>query len=298
MRSFRVPGYTATLVFHIPRMSPVRPRLMTLTNTVLVLLLGSLALYAGALGWLWLRQEKLLFAPTVLRADQVLAMAPDVHEVAIDVPGARLSALHLRLPHPKGVVFFLHGNGGSLSNWFVNPEYYRRVNFDLFMIDYRGYGKSTGQIGSEAELRADVRAAWASIAAQYADSKVVIYGRSLGSGLAAGLAAEMSTRRAPALTVLVSPYTSMVALAGEHYPWVPQALMRYPMRTDALIGAIRGPVLLIHGERDPLIAPRHSEALKALAAQATLLRVPGAAHNDLQEFDVYLGAFARALQAL
>lgn len=275
-----------------------RPRLMTLATTALLLALAGLALYAGALAWLWMRQEKLLFAPTVLPADQPLAQAGDIHEVAIDVPGARLSALHLRLPQPKGVVFFLHGNAGSLATWFVNPEYYRRVNFDLFMVDYRGYGKSTGRIESEAQLRADVRAAWETVAAQYAGRKVVIYGRSLGSGLAAGLAADLSASRAPDLTVLVSPYRSMAALAAEHYAWVPQALLRYPMRTDSLIGRIRSPLLLIHGERDPLIAPSHSEALKALAPQATVLRVPGAAHNDLQEFDVYLGSFARALLAL
>ncbi len=275
-----------------------RPRLMTLATTALLLALAGLALYAGALAWLWMRQEKLLFAPTVLPADQPLALAGDIHEVAIDVPGARLSALHLRLPQPKGVVFFLHGNAGSLATWFVNPEYYRRVNFDLFMVDYRGYGKSTGRIESEAQLRADVRAAWETVAAQYAGRKVVIYGRSLGSGLAAGLAADLSASRAPDLTVLVSPYRSMAALAAEHYAWVPQALLRYPMRTDSLIGRIRSPLLLIHGERDPLIAPSHSEALKALAPQATVLRVPGAAHNDLQEFDVYLGSFARALLAL
>ena len=94
-------------------------------------------------------------------------------------------ALHLRLPAPKGVVFFLHGNGGSLESWFINPEFYRRANYDLFMIDYRGYGKSTGQIESEAQLRADVRAAWATVAPQYAGRKVVFYGRSLGTGLAA-----------------------------------------------------------------------------------------------------------------
>ena len=271
-----------------------RPRLMTLTNTALILVLSILALYAGAMAWLWLRQEKLLFAPTVLPANQPLAQAPDIHEVAIDVPGARLSALHLRLPQPKGVVFFLHGNGGSLATWFVNPEYYRRVNFDLFMIDYRGYGKSTGQIESEAQLRSDVRAAWDTVAAQYAGRKVVIYGRSLGSGLAA----DLSASRGPDLTVLVSPYRSMAALAGEHYAWVPQMVLRYPMRTDTLIGRIRSPLLLIHGERDPLIAPSHSDALKALAPHATLLRVPGAGHNDLQEFDFYLAAFARALQVL
>lgn len=256
------------------------------------------ALYATILGWLWVRQEKLLFAPTVLPQSQVLASAPDIHEVTIDVPGARLSALHLRLPKPRGVVFFLHGNGGALDTWFVNPEYYRAVNFDLFMIDYRGYGKSSGRIQSEAQLQADVSAAWAGVAPQYMGRKVVIYGRSLGSGLAAGLAVEMSASRAPDLTVLVSPYTSMAALAAEHYRWVPQWLLRYPMWTDRLIDRIRGPVLLIHGDNDPLISPSHSEALKALAPGAILIRISGAGHNDLQAFDTYLDAFANALRGL
>ena len=268
---------------------------MTLASLGLALFTLVLVLYAAMLGWLWARQESLLFAPAVLPAGQVLAKASDIHEVAVDVAGARLSALHLRLPNPKGVVFFLHGNGGALDTWFVNPEYYRRVNFDLFMIDYRGYGKSTGHIESEAQLRADVRAAWATVAPQYAGRKIVIYGRSLGTGLAAGLAAEMSATRAPDLTVLVSPYTSMAAVAGERYRWVPQWVLRYPMRTDRLIANIRGPVLLIHGEKDPLIAPRHSDALKALAPGASLARIPGAAHNDLQQFDAYLNTFAKAL---
>ena len=257
------------------------------------------ALYLAALAWLWFRQEKLLFAPTVLAADYQLATAPDIHELTIEVPGARLSAMQLKLPNPKGVVFFLHGNGGSLENWFVNPEFYRRANYDLFMLDYRGYGKSTGQIESEAQLRADVRAAWALLAPQYSGRKVVVYGRSLGSGLAAGLAVEMgSAHHAPDLTVLVSPYTSMAALATDHYPWVPQMLLRYPMRTDQLLAQIRSPLLLIHGTQDALIAPRHSDTLKTLAPHATLLHLPGASHNDVQDFDTYLDAYARALAAL
>jgi len=270
----------------------------TLIRPALALLLAGLALYGGALAWLWIGQEKLLFVPDVLPADQPLAKAPDIHEVSVEVAGARLSALHLRLPDPKGVVFFLHGNAGSLANWFVNPDYYRRVNFDLFMLDYRGFGKSTGRIQSEAQLHADVRAAWSTIASRYADRKVVVYGRSLGTGLAVRLGAEMSATRPPDLTVLVSPYRSMVSLATEHFPWVPQAVVRYPLRTDALIGQVRGPILIVHGERDTLIPPDHSESLKLLAPQANLLRVPGAGHNDLQDFDMYLGALARALLAL
>lgn len=168
-----------------------------------------------------------------------------------------------------------------------------------FMVDYRGYDKSTGKIESEAQLRDDVRAVWATVASQYTGRKVVVYGRSLGSGLAAGLSAEMAAaQRAPDLTVLVSPYTSMAALATDHYPWVPQMLLRYPMRTDQLLGQIRNPVLLIHGTQDALIAPRHSDTLKALAPRSTLVFINGAAHNDLQNFDTYLQAFAGALAAL
>jgi hypothetical protein len=258
-----------------------------------LLTLGGLALlaYLGGLGWLFLRQEKLLFQPEVLAADQQFALGDDVHELQIAVPGASLSALHLQLPAPRGVVFFLHGNGGNLANWFVNVDFYRRANFDLFMIDYRGYGKSSGRIESEAQLRADVRTAYAQMAPRYAGLKVVIYGRSLGTGLAAGLAADVQ----PTLTMLVSPYISMQALMADYYPLVPGALLRYPLRTDLDLPRIKSTVLLIHGDHDPLILPAHSAALLPLAQHDQLVLIPGAAHNDLQDFEAYREAVREAL---
>ena len=259
----------------------------------MLLVLFALGLYAALLALLWWGQERLLFQPQTLPANFAFDVAPDVHETWVDVPGARLNALHLRLPKPDGVVFFLHGNGGSLANWFVNTGYYRRANLDLFMIDYRGYGKSSGHITSQGQLEADVRAAWDQIEPQYTGKKRVIFGRSLGTGLAAALAASVQ----PELTVLVSPYSSMVALAGERYPWVPAALLRYPLRTEAALALVKGPVLLAHGEQDPLISPAHSQHLHDVAPQSQLLLVPGAAHNNIQDFPVYLDGLAAALAA-
>jgi len=250
--------------------------------------------YAAVLALLWLAQEKLLFVPHKLGPDHRFDFGADVHEVFVDVPGARLSALHLRLPSPRGVVFYLHGNAGSLQSWFVNADFYRRANVDLFMIDYRGYGKSSGRIESQAQLEADVRAAWAAVATRYAGKARVIFGRSLGSGLAASLAADVQ----PELTVLVSPYTSLAALAGEFYPWVPSFLLRYPLRTDQSLPRIQTPVLLMHGRRDTLIGPWHSEALFPLAAHAELVLVPDAGHNDIQLSERYLRALQDALAAL
>jgi len=264
--------------------------------------LGALALAVGlvvaVLAALWWGQERLLFVPTVLPTDHVLATEEDIHEIRIAVPGAQLSALHLRLPNPKGVVFFLHGNAGSLESWFVNPDYYRKLGFDLFMIDYRGYGKSSGSIRSEAQLHADVRAAWDSIADRYAGRKRVLYGRSLGTGLATRLAVDLAGSGPPDLTVLVSPYTSIAALTTMHFPWVPGRLLRYPLRTDALIGQVPNRILLIHGERDSLIPASHSVSLRALVPHAQLLLIPGAGHNDLQAFPAYLDGLADALKAL
>ncbi len=270
-----------------------RPALPPWSRALLYAALAAFALYAGVVALLWWGQERLLFHPQKLPAEHRYLMGPDVHETWVDVPGARLNALHLQLPNPAGVVFFLHGNAGNLESWFVNADFYRRANVDLFMIDYRGYGKSSGRIESQAQLEADVRAAWASVAPRYAGKKRVIYGRSLGTGLAATLAAELQ----PELTVLVSPYSSMAALSREHYPWVPGAVLRYPLRTDTALALVKSPVLLAHGGRDTLIAPRHSVALRGAAPQAQLLLVPQAGHNDIHQFDSYLeglrGALAR-----
>jgi len=128
--------------------------------TFLGLLAAAGALYAGLLVLLWWKQEALLFHPQRLPAEYRLAAEPDVHERTVQVPGARLSVLHLQRPGSRGVVFFLHGNAGNLAGWFSNTQFYRDAGFDLVMPDYRGYGKSTGAITSAEQLRADVRAVW------------------------------------------------------------------------------------------------------------------------------------------
>jgi alpha-beta hydrolase superfamily lysophospholipase len=250
------------------------------------------ALYAAVLALVWWQQERLIFLPSKLAPDHRFEFGADVHEVWIEVPGARLHALHLRNAQPRGVVFFLHGNAGNLESWFADADFYRQLDLDLFMLDYRGYGKSSGRVHSQVQLEADVRAAWARIAPRYAGSKRVFIGQSLGSALAAGLAAEVQ----PELTVLVSPYESMAALAAEHYRWVPQALLRYPLRTDVALSRVKSPVLLLHGDRDDLIAPHHSEQLLRVAPQAEHVVIRGAGHNDVERSPQYLEVLAARLR--
>lgn len=270
-----------------------------LLTTVLILAAGALLAYAALLAFLWWRQESIMFYPVPLPADHPLSPAPDVRERTVAVEGAGLSVLHLEQPRARGVVFFLHGNAGNLRGWFANADFYRAAGFDLVMPDYRGFGKSTGRIASAEQLRTDVRAAWDAVSEQYRGRRVVLYGRSLGTGLAADLARQLSAEgRPPDLTVLVSPYTSMRALASEFYPWVPGALLRYPLETERHLPGIAGPVLLVHAEQDTLIRGHHAQRLQQLHRAARLVVVPGAGHNDVHEAPAYRDALRRALDAL
>ena len=166
-------------------------------------------------------------------------------------------------------MFFIHGNAGNLETWTTGLDFYRRVGFDLFIFDFRGYGKSTGRMTSEADLHADVRAAYDAIAGEYAGLPIVVYGRSLGSGLAVELARHVRAE----LVVLVTPYSSMVSIARHVYPWAPSLLLKYPLRTDTIIGQVKAPLMLLHGTRDLLIPIEESLALMALA------RSPCGAHD-------------------
>ena len=261
----------------------------------LILAVLAVLAYAGGLGALYLAQERLILPATTLEADYKFQFDQPFSEVWVPVAGARLHALHFRQANPLGVVFFLHGNAGNLEAWTTGVDFYRRVNYDLFIIDYRGYGKSTGRIESETQLNADVRAAYDVMAPLYRDRPIVIYGRSLGTALAVSLARDVD----PALLILVSPFSSLAAEAAREYPWAPGWVLKYPLRTDAIIGDVKCPILLVHGSDDKLIPLAHSERLQALARSPTeLLVVPGAGHNDIHKFPVYLDGLATRLLAV
>ena len=258
------------------------------------LIVGSVLLcYVLLIALMLWQQESFLFAPAPLPQDYQFNK-PDVVERRIAVPGAELSALHFRQARARGLIFFLHGNAGNLDIWLPSTEIYRQARFDVFMLDYRGFGKSTGKISSEAQLHADVLAAWQSVAAEYAGRPIVIYGRSLGTGLALKLATEVQATQ----LVLVSPYLSFVQLARDHFPWVPSFATRYSMRSDQWLAQVSEPIMLIHGGRDALVALSHAQQLKILRPDAELLVLQEAAHQDVHEFPAYTEALLAKLAQL
>jgi fermentation-respiration switch protein FrsA (DUF1100 family) len=251
--------------------------------------------YAVLLAALYVGQESLIFPGTPLPADHRFAFDQPFEEMRVPVAGGSLDALLFPQPRSRGLVFYLHGNRGNLQSWTTGLDFYRRVNYDLFVFDYRGYGRSEGRNVDEAQLDADVRAAWNAIAPRYRDKPIVIIGRSLGSGLAVRLAREVR----PALLVLVSPFASMVAEGQRRYPFVPGWLVKYPLRSDETIGDVKSPVLLIHGARDRTIPSSESEVLKARArSPVELLTIDDAGHGDIHRHPAYLARLAERLGKL
>jgi pimeloyl-ACP methyl ester carboxylesterase len=253
-------------------------------------------IYLLILVGLYFFQENLLFPSEKLPSDYQFDNHHPFEEVFIPVgkknDTAVLHALHFTQANPKGLVFFLHGNAGSLRTWATGIDFYKRVNYDLFILDYRGYGKSTGNITSQQQLVNDVRTAWKVASAQYTDKPIVIYGRSLGSGLATILAKDVN----PDLLALVSPYSSMADIAKAQYPFVPSWLLRYPLRTDTIIGDVTSDIIFIHGKEDTFIPISHSQKLHSLSKKTNnFITIEHAAHNDIHQFADYFDGLENAL---
>jgi hypothetical protein len=242
---------------------------------------------------LYFKQESLLFYPNRLRADYQFRFPGRFEERWVTVAdGTRLHGLLFKAPAPKGLIFYLHGNGGAVDSWGEVVPTYTRLHYDVFILDYRGYGKSGGKISSQAQLLSDVQTAYQQLLPEYPESQTVILGYSVGTGPATWLAAQHH----PRLLVLQAPYFSMRDLATRLYPFVPGFLVRYPLPTNELIRQVSAPIVLFHGDRDEVIYYESSLKLKALLKPTdNLVVLPGAGHNGMTDNPLYQAELAKLL---
>jgi pimeloyl-ACP methyl ester carboxylesterase len=249
---------------------------------VVLIILGVLAaLYVLLCAVLYFKQEKLLFFPSRLPADYRFRFPGNFEERWFKMAdGTRLHGLLFHATHSKGLVFYLHGNGGDVSSWAEAAPVYTRLGYDVFFLDYRGYGKSEGAISSQEQLLSDVQTTYQQLLPQYPESRTVVLGYSVGTGPATWLAAQQH----PKLLILQAPYFSMRDLAARLYPFVPGFLVRYPLQTDELITHVGAPIVLFHGDRDEVIYYQSSLRLKALLKPTDrLVLLRGAGHNGMTD---------------
>jgi hypothetical protein len=195
--------------------------------------------------------------------------------------GERLHAwwIPARATPARGHVLFFHGNAGNVSHRLAHAAALTDAGLDLLLVDYRGYGRSTGR-PSEAGLRRDARASLAALRSggQVDPGRIVYMGESLGGAVAL----ELALAEPPLACVLQSTFTSLRDVAREHYPWALSALAGEAFPSLDRIARLRAPALIVHGDMDDIVPVAHGHALFAAAPGPRRLRiVPGAGHNDL-----------------
>ena len=230
-------------------------------------------------------QEKLIFKPEKLKQDFKFIYDAPFKEYFFDIePGVRINGLHFHREKPKGLILYFHGNTRSIKGWARYAKDFYRYNYDVLLVDYRGFGKSTGK-RSEKEMLSDMQFVYDRLKEQYAEDHLIVYGRSMGSGFATKIASENN----PRYLILDAPYFNFLRVIERFLPFLPiRIVLRFHLRTDKWLPKVKCHTYIIHGTKDWLIPIRHSEALQKINPRMiTLIHIHGGGHNNLPSFDEY-----------
>jgi len=230
-------------------------------------------------------QEKFIFKPEKLKQDFEFKYDIPFEEYFFDIePGVRINGLHFFREKPSGLILYFHGNTRSIKGWAKYARDFYRYNYDVVLVDYRGFGKSTGR-RSEKEMLNDMQFVYDELRKKYAEDHLIVYGRSMGSGFATKLASDNN----PRYLILDAPYFSFRKVVERFLPILPvRIVLRFQLRTDLWIEKVKCHTYILHGTKDWLIPLKHSERLqKKNSRKITLIRIPGGHHNDLPSFPEY-----------
>jgi hypothetical protein len=240
-------------------------------------------IYCGGLAVLYVRQRAMLFPiPPVGRTAPDAAGLPRAEErVLTTADGEKVIVWYVPPKPAHAVVLFFHGNGDFLAGRVSRFKGIISDGTGLVALSFRGYAGSTGS-PSEQGLLQDAAAAYAFTTERYGADRIVVWGFSLGTGVAVAIASEHKIGK----LILEAPYTSTVDVAASLFPIVPvRLLMRDPFHSDERIARVSVPLLIMHGENDPAIPVRFGERLFGMANEPKrLVRFPGGGHENLDDF--------------
>ena len=257
------------------------------------IILCVIAIIAGIIFAFYLLQEALIFNPIKLNRDFKFHFTlPFVERWFKINDQVELNAIHFKVENPKGLIFYLHGNAENVKYYGEEIQHLTEYGYDIFLYDYRGFGKSTGKIKREREMQRDAKEIYHQMILEYTEDKVIIYGYSLGTGIASRLASNNS----PKALILETPYYNFIDLIRCHKAYLPADLItKYKFRTDRYLTDVESPIYLFHGTEDKQIPYKSALKLKQLHLKSNLITIEGGTHNDLMSFPEFKKAIAEIL---
>ena len=244
-----------------------------------------LALPLIIMSFLHLFQEKIIFLPEAIDKEYVYQFPFDFEEINLTTTDSQtINALHIKAQNPKGIVLFFHGNKGNLIRWGEITSYFTQFNYDVFVIDYRGYGKSTGAF-NEKKMYDDALLSYDYVRKFYKEENIVVYGRSLG----ATFATKVASKHHPKHVVLEAPFYNLHHAANFKYKIIPQFLLNFKFNSYQYISNIKSPITIFHGTEDRTTPIDGSKELFALinATKKEFVSLEKGTHHNVRSFEKY-----------
>ena len=250
------------------------------------ILFAFIGLYIMIATSLYLLQEKIMFRPTVLTQDYTFTFKQPFEELFLNTNSETvINAIHFKIDNPKGVLLYFHGNAGDLSRWGLITEYFVQKQYDVLVMDYRTYGKSTGPLSEEAFYN-DAQFCYDYLKEQYSENQITVYGRSLGTAMATYVA----SKNKPKQLVLETPFYSIQDVAKYRFPLFPvKYLVNYEFPSYQFIDTVSCPISILHGTEDRIVPFESGKKLynKSLKSQTSFVVIENGRHNNLIDFKAY-----------
>lgn len=216
-------------------------------KTILSTIVTVLLLYVAVCIYFYSIQNAILFNPTKLEAGHIFNYDFNFEERWFDIEeGVKIHAILAKADSSKGLVIYYHGNGGSADTSPAKFNLFLNEGYDVLYPDYREYGLSTGELKNEDDLVGDMKVVYLEMTKEYPEENIIVLGYSLGSGVAALVAADNDPRE----LIIWTPYYSMVDMKNAEYWFLPTFLVRYPLRTDLALPKIDEPITIFYAGED------------------------------------------------
>ena len=237
---------------------------------------------------LWYLQDTIFFHPRKIRAGEAFQFKGPHEEVNIPVDASSVLNFVKFFPadtaSTRGIVLYFHGNRENINRYATASTWFTKHGYEVWMPDYPGFGKTTGKF-SEERLYDDAHVLYKLASKRFSASQMIIYGRSLGTGVATELASNQACNR----LILETPYYSLTELAGAHFPMYPvKFLVRYKIPLYEYLQMVKVPVTIFHGTNDAVIPYKHSSRLKPLLKKGDeFITIEDGKHNNLGNYDLF-----------
>lgn len=201
-------------------------------------------------------QSKFILHPHALNESKKFRAGEEV-EIPID-EDLFMNCLHVKAQPSKGVVLYFHGNTGNVGRALYQSRLVFDMGYDLFIPDYRGFGKTEGEAWSDKELLSDANKAYEYLLTKYDEKNIYVMGYSLGTGMAS----YVTSKHNPQHLFLVAPFTSLTDIKNQYAWFLPDFLMRINLPNERFLADVSTPVSIIHGTNDNIVNYRFSKQLK------------------------------------